>query len=550
MPIKAMVQVGIWVVVLGLAVLAPKFLEPVWEKAEAGFRRLAGRRWLSCLAVAVLVLAGRAALLLVWDLPKAVVTDEFGYLLQADTFASGRLTNAVHPHAEFFEAPFILQKPTYSSKFPPGQGLVLAFGTAVFGHPWFGVWLSCGLLGAALCWALQGWVPPAWALLGAVIAMPFYTLTYCMNSYWGGALAGIGGALVYGAAGRMGRERWMGAVFALGAVVLALTRPFEGLLVLLPMTPFLWRLRGREWVPLLLVAAGGVGFLCTYNARVTGDPFRLPYLEYEAQNPMTSHFSFLPLPPQRFYERAGMTVMDHWEREAWAHTKKPGFVWRRMGEMRDRVASYFGTAVVFLPLIAFAGVWVRRRELWPVVCALGLLVAAGLVETVFFGHYATPLLAGLALLVVEGMRQLRGWRGTTGVWMARLLPVAALLIALMEPGAKLLKGESLDQAGAGGREVVEELLAPYPGDHVVLVRHTSPSAFEPKWEKYATIETTPMYVEFVYNGANIDSQRVVWAHDLGEAANERLRAYYRGRKFWLYDPAVSDRAVTRMWPEL
>ena len=50
---------------------------------------------------------------------------------------------------------------------------------------------------------------------------------------------------------------------------------------------------------LLLVAAGGVGVLCTYNARVTGDPLRLPYLEYEAQNPMTSHFSFLPLPPQR-----------------------------------------------------------------------------------------------------------------------------------------------------------------------------------------------------------------------------------------------------------
>jgi hypothetical protein len=128
--------------------------------------------------------------------------------------------------------------------------------------------------------------------------------------------------------------------------------------------------------------------------------------------------------------------------------------------------------------------------------------------------------------------------------------VAALLLALVEPGAKLLKGESLDQAGAGGREVVEELVAPYAGDHVVLVRHTSPSAFEPKWEKYATIDSTPMYVEFVYNGANIDSQRVVWAHDLGEEANQRLRAYYRGRKFWLYDPAVSDRAVTRMWPEL
>lgn len=545
-----MLEVGIWLALGCLAYLAPKGLEPVWEKAEEGFRGLAQRRWLSCLAVALLVLVGRAALLVVWEFPRPVVTDEFGYLLQGETFASGRLTNMAHPQADFFEAPFILQKPTYTSKFPPGQGLVLALGIAVFGHPWFGVWLSCGLLAAALCWALQGWVSPEWALVGAVIVIPFCTLTYCMNSYWGGAVAGIGGAIVYGAAARMGQpKKWMGAVFAAGAVVLALTRPFEGLLVLTPMLPFLGRLPRREWVPLILVAAVGVGFLCTYNARVTGDPLRFPYLEYEAQNPMTSHFSFLPLPPQRTYERAGMTVMDHWEREAWQHTHKRGFLWRRIGEMRARVASYFGTAAVLLPLIAFAGVCLRRREMWPIVCALGLLMAAGLVETVFFGHYATPLLAGLALLVVEGMRSLRRWRGTTGLWTTRLLPVAALLVALVEPGAKLVKGQSLDQIGAGGREEVEGLLAPQAGEHVVLVRHTSPSPFEPRWEKYESIELAPMYVEFVYNGANIDSQRVVWAHELGEAANQRLRTYYKGRKFWLYDPAVNDRAVTRMWPE-
>jgi len=90
------------------------------------------------------------------------------------------------------------------------------------------------------------------------------------------------------------------------------------------------------------------------------------------------------------------------------------------------------------------------------------------------------------------------------------------------------------------------LLAPRAGDHVVLVRHTSPSPFEPRWEKYESMELTPIYVEFVYNGANVDSQRVIWAHDLGEEANQRLRGYYKGRSFWLYDPAVSDRSVTRM----
>jgi len=32
----------------------------------------------------------------------------------------------------------------------------MALGQVIFGHPWFGVWLSAGLLAAALCWALQG----------------------------------------------------------------------------------------------------------------------------------------------------------------------------------------------------------------------------------------------------------------------------------------------------------------------------------------------------------------------------------------------------------
>src|SRR4029453_17835424 len=47
-----------------------------------------------------------------------------------------------HPPWRFFETTSFLQQPTYASRFPPAQTLMKALGQALFGHPWFGVWLS------------------------------------------------------------------------------------------------------------------------------------------------------------------------------------------------------------------------------------------------------------------------------------------------------------------------------------------------------------------------------------------------------------------------
>jgi len=117
--------------------------------------------------------------LLPWlPVPYPATTDEFSYLLGADTLSYGRLTNQAHPLWRFFETIHVISIPTYASKYPPGQAFFLAIGERLFGNPFFGSVLACLVFVSAVVWMLRAWMASEMALVGGFItAFAFGTAT-------------------------------------------------------------------------------------------------------------------------------------------------------------------------------------------------------------------------------------------------------------------------------------------------------------------------------------------------------------------------------------
>ena len=499
------------------------------------FTRLGGRRWAAAAIIFLSVFAIRLAVLPLLPVPTPGIHDEFGYLLQADTFCHGRLANPTHPMWRSFETFHVNFFPTYSAMYPPAQGAFLAVGELV-GQPWFGVLLSDALMCAAIYWALCAWMPPGWAFLAGWLAvLKLCVSTYWINSFWGGAAGAIGGALVLGAIGRILRRSGMASAIALGVGIslLANSRPLEGLIYCLPVAAvFFYWLAGktktpgnlrerlqRVLLPLSLVLIANFAFMGYYNWRLTGSAYEFPELMSSKKFDVGAIFLWQkPQPPREYDNDQFDDFYNHWERELYNRT------WASFKEVMetkiDRLRVTFGWWGLLCAIPGLVYVFRRKGMRFPLVCLL--FVTAGVfVLTWSYPHYFAPATAAFYGCAVMAIRRTHQWQ-PGNIRLGPLLSRLAVLTLVLEVAAMMIAGnaDALEWGGVRlpGRVAILKKLDAAPGKDLVLVRYSEEHSAHEEW---------------VYNGADIDGSKVIWARALGPAENRKLCAYYRDRKIWV-----------------
>jgi 4-amino-4-deoxy-L-arabinose transferase-like glycosyltransferase len=529
---------------------------PLFARAGRALSRLARRPRLGyglvgavAFVVAVTLAAAR------WPVPR--VHDEFSQLLAADTFASGRLTNPSHPLWPHLEQLHVVHEPTLMSKYPPGTALSMAVGQALFGSTVVSLWLTAAAACVALTWMLRAALPMRLALAGGLLAATQRPLLEFTQTFTGGSLVTLGGALLLGGLGHsLRRQAWSaGLAIGLGLTILTCTRPSEGLvLAFLAGVPWLV-LQVRRRSPLAplarrviapaaaLVALGGAT-MAYHNWRVTGSPTLMPYLLHAGTYSVAPNFVWQdPYPARSYRHKPFADLHGDWELAKYeSHRTWRGFA-REIYYKSTWLASHvLSPTAMWIALLAGLARW-RSDPRARIATALGAaFLAIVIAAQVFINvHYVAPAAGLLLLLLVLGLDRLR--RSSAGGIAVGPVLFRALVVLHLVGLALQFERHAREQGWHLERADLLERLEHTPGEHLVIVHYGERHDFMREW---------------VANRADVDAAKVVWARDMGPHGNQPLLEHFRGRTVWLLDadrepePSVMPYTEARagsLWPE-
>jgi hypothetical protein len=510
--------------------LALRFGSPLFRRVENLLARVARRRAIAVLLVAFFAFAVSVSLSISKGVRDPDVTDEFSYLLAADTFANGRLTNPPHPMWMYFETIHVIQQPTYASKYPPGQGLALAAGIIIAGHPIVGVWLSLAMAAAALCWMLMAWMPARWAFAGGLMIVFHPMFLQWSQSYWGGALAVCGGAIAAGAFRCMMKKQRARDAILMGAgmAILALSRPFEGLILsmCLGIALLTWMLKRNSMLaslrqvvlPLGVMVALTLCWTGFYNWRVTGNPLRMAYSVHEEAYGIAPLFVFQKLRPEPHYNHEAIrNLHTGWELSNYLDQQSlVGFLNGLLSKLGSLLEWNFRSLAFLVPLLMLPAALSRDRWTRFAFIVIFVCVAAIALETWLLPHYFSPLVGLFYLIALQAMRRLRAisWRGQR---VGRAITRATLILAIALLLASWVNWPAVDRSGWNSERarMIEEMKR--GGErHLIMVRYGPRHLLHQEW---------------VHNEADIDRATVIWAR--GTKDDGPLMEYFKDRRVWL-----------------
>jgi hypothetical protein len=276
----------------------------------------------------------------------------------------------------------------------------------------------------------------------------------------------------------------------------------------------------------------GGAWTCYDNQAITGSAFRLPYVMYQRQYDVVPAFWFLPLHAEHTYPHARLAAMlgtNGWVVST-SNNKMPRWQLFGAGLFASlwTVRSSLGPAILLTLLVPVA--W--RDPLYrKMAIVAGVFLLAMSIETWHHEHYMAPVWAALALMIAVWAERTWNLRIHT-----RRVGAALVLLALTSPGITAL---ALDSPVARS---LRRTYSWYPGDRTDLLSANWPERRAALIERLSKLDRRQLVIvrypsaewkvnseEWVYNGADIDHQRVIFAHDLGAEQNRALFDYYPDR---------------------